>query len=73
MKHIIQTYYREPQVDRERILRNLSFSAPDPSMRYWVRIAPLVGVSMLFLSFAYFLIDFNIEFLATVVSLYSAI
>ncbi len=72
MKTLIKTYYSEPQVDSMRILRHFAQQNTEKSFSE-IFVISIVGAGLLLLAFFYFLVNYNIEFFPTVISLYSAI
>lgn len=72
MKTLITTYYREPQVDTDKIMKSIFLEKKNYS---WSEIflIPIIGMTVLLGAFCMCLFDLNIDFLSTSISIYSAI
>lgn len=72
METLIKNHYSEPRVDSARIMQYLR-EQNEKSFFYDIVFIPIIFVGILLIAFLNFLIDFNIEFLSTVVNLYYAV
>lgn len=72
MKTLITTYYREPQVDTDKIMKSI-FSEKKNYSWNDIFFIPTIGMAILLGIFSIFLFDLNLDFLSTGISVYPAI
>ena len=71
MKTLLKTYYHQPQVDTEKIMKNLYL--PERNASFTMMILPTITALGFLAIFIWFIIMLNIDFLAVWLSVYFAV